>query len=85
MHAVMNTLDTLDDPQWLRQNIGTIKSLYPETWTHLANWSPLPLLYRMKLLGVDFRTDADITRMLIRLQKLGVVQVDGSLIRRSPG
>lgn len=81
----MDTLDKLDDPKWLKQNVSTIKDCYPETWTHLANWSPLPLRYRMKLLGVDFRTDADITRLLIRLQKLGVVQVDGSLIRRSPG
>lgn len=80
----MNLFETFDNPQWLKAHSSTLKNFYPETWTHIANWNPLPLLFRLKLLGVDYRTDADMNQIRVRMQTLRLVQVDGYLIRRSP-
>ena len=72
----------LDNPQWVKDNLWKLRALFPETWTHLANIKVLPLMFQMKLLGIDFRTDEEFASALASFEALKIIHRDGHLIRR---
>lgn len=74
--------ENLDNPEWVKDNLHKLRALFPETWTHVANLQVLPLMFQMKLLGIDFRSDVEFVEALIAFEALEVIHRDGHLIRR---
>lgn len=81
----MTLNDTLGNMQWVKENEGKIKNIFPETWTHAANINNVQLMFQMKLIGIPWSTEAELLKILTFLTKIGIVQVSkAELIRRNP-
>lgn len=80
-----NLRGTIDNRVWLRENEQALKALFPETWTHVENLNGLELGFGMKLIGIDWRSTAEFSFVLIVLEKLGLTLRDGLTVRRNPG
>lgn len=74
----------LTDINWLKENETGIKNLLPETWTHVQNVSVLKIGFGLKLLGVNWQTEDELSKILVYLTHLGMIERDKMLIRRSP-
>ena len=83
----MSTLlrPTLGDPKWLADNRDALRELFPETWTLGANLNLVAIGFKLKLLGVEWRSYDELSRILAFLTKIGVVLVaeNGTQFRRS--
>ena len=79
----MNLQDTLENEEWLTKNTEGLKNILPETWTHVSNLNGLQMAWRFKLVGLDWRSDLDFGQIMVKLEKLGIMQRDTILIRRS--
>ena len=70
--------------QWFKDNEEKIKDLFPETWTHVGNLNGLQIGFKLKLLGIDWRTNEEFSRCMTMLTKAGFAIMNGLLIRRNP-
>jgi len=82
------SLDLLKDPKWLRNNEAALKDAFPETWTHTKNINFLQVRFRLKLIGLDFRDDNQVAKILTFLTTIGMLEVkplgsEDAQIRRS--
>ena len=82
------SLELLADKDWLLKNESSLKDLFPEIWTHSANVNFLQLRFKLKLLGIDYRTEEDVSKILTFLTKIGIVEIrnmtnDTTQMRRS--
>ena len=75
--------NTLGNEEWLKQNREKILNILPETWTHVNNLNGLQLGYRLKLIGIDWRSTEEFSKVMIFLEKIGYLQRDGFLVRRA--
>lgn len=75
--------DTLENSEWLAKNKNNLKAILPETWTHISNLNGLQMAYSFKLLGLDWRSDNEFGQIMVKLEKIGIIQRDNILIRRS--
>lgn len=75
---------TLGNYDWLTKNEDALKNLFPETWTHTANLQVLPLMWNLKMLGVEYSNNDQLAQVLMMLEKFRIVVRDGALIRRNP-
>lgn len=75
---------TLGSYEWLSKNEDALKDLFPETWIHFANINTLQLMLKLKILGVDYKTEDQLGRILVILEKVRIVIRDGLFIRRNP-
>lgn len=80
----MSLIDTLGNEDWLKDNEEGIKEMLPETWTHIHNINGLQLGFRMKLLGIDWRSEDEFAKVMVFLQKTGFLLMDGLKVRRNP-
>ena len=80
----MNLQDTLGNEQWLKDNEDAIKSMLPETWTNVQNLNGLQLGFKLKALGVDWRSEGEFGRIMVYLEKIGMMLRDGVTVRRNP-
>lgn len=80
----MSLKNTLDNEQWLRDNEDKIKEMIPETWTHIDNLNGLQLGFKMKLLGIDWRSPEEFGRTMVYFEKIGLMLMDGMTVRRNP-
>jgi hypothetical protein len=81
---VSNTLlSTLGNPQWVAANAHAIKAMLPETWTHIANLNGLQIAFRMKVLGIDWRTEDEFAKCMLFFERAGLMKRDGVLVKRS--
>lgn len=80
----MGLQDTLGNEEWLRDNETAVKDLLPETWTHVANLNGLQLGFRLKLLGIDWRSETEFARVMMFLERIGFMLRDGQTVRRNP-
>lgn len=76
--------NTLGNEQWLRDNESKVKAMLPETWTHISNLSALGIGYKLKVLGVDWRSEAEFGLIMVFLDKIGLMLRDGMTIKRNP-
>ena len=77
--------DTLFNHTWLKKNENAIKALMPETWTNIQNIDPIPLCFKLKVLGVDWRSENDFGSIMAFFVKLGFYLRDnGFLFKRNP-
>lgn len=79
----MSLQDTLGNEQWLRKNEDNVKALLPETWTHMGNLNGLQIGYRLKLLGIDWRSEDEFGRVMLFLEKVGIMLRDGLTVKRN--
>lgn len=85
----MSLLTTIGNKEWLRENETAIKKLLPDTWTHgdnLAGEFILKTAWGFKLLGIDWRTTDEFGKIMLYLEKLGILQrQNGYQVRANPG
>lgn len=75
--------DTLGNEQWIRDNASKIKEALPETWTDVRNInSMLQLGYRLKLIGIDWRSEDEFGRCMVFFERIGLMKRNGILVRR---
>lgn len=79
----MNLKDTLGNEAWLRSNETAIKSMLPETWTHINNLNGLKLGYQMKVLGIDWRSEEDFGKVMLFFERIHFLLRDGVLVKRN--
>lgn len=60
----MGPQDTLGNKEWLLANEQAVKDLLPETWTHIGNLNGLQLGFRLKLIGIDWRSETEFTSVM---------------------
>jgi hypothetical protein len=80
----VNLKDTLGNEQWLRANEKAVKDMLPETWTHMNNLNGLQLGFKMKLLGIDWRSEDEFGRVMVFLERIGFMLRDGMTVKRNP-
>jgi hypothetical protein len=80
----MSLQDTLGNDAWLRENEDKVKALLPETWTHIGNLNGPQLGYRLKLLGIDWRSENEFSRVMLFLEKTRFMLRDGLTVKRNP-
>lgn len=81
----MNLIDTLGNKTWLKENEAKIKEMLPETWTHMENLNGLKLGFHLKLIGVDWRSQDEFGRVMLFLEKIGMLQrQNGYHVRANP-
>lgn len=80
----MRLQDTLGNGEWLKRNEAAIKEILPDTWTHINNLNGLQLGFRLKLIGVDWRSNDEFGKIMVFLEKIGMILRDGMTIRRNP-
>lgn len=68
----MRVEDTLGNKDWLNQNEGALRGLFPETWTHTSNLNNLGIMYHLKLMGVDWPS-TDFTELFNFFLATGVI------------
>ena len=79
--TLKNTLANLD---WLKANEDNLKSVLPNTWTHMREVNMFEIAYRLKLLGVDFGTPEDLVKVLQFIEQIGFMVRKGYLVKANP-
>lgn len=80
----MSLMNTLGNEDWLRANEAKVKAMLPETWTHIHNLNGLQLGFRMKLLGIDWRSEDEFGKCMVYLERVGFMLRDGLTVKRNP-
>lgn len=79
----MTLEETLGSRAWLEENEDKLKSLLPETWTHVLNFNMQAFGFGLKLLGVDWGDQRQLHGILRFLERGGFMLRDGVTLRRS--
>jgi hypothetical protein len=61
-----------------------VKALLPETWTHISNLNGLQIAFGLKLLGIDWRSEDQLARVLLFLEKARFMLREGMIVKRNP-
>lgn len=77
-------VDTLGNRDWLRENEPALREMLPETWTLATNLNGLQLGFRLKLLGVEWSSPDEFGRVMVFLEKVGIMQRKDYCVRRNP-
>ena len=82
------SIELLRDTKWLKSNEKRLKDIFPKVWTHNANMNMLGVGYRLKLIGIDWRSQDQLASVLTFLTRIGIVEVqnmtgDTTQMRRS--
>lgn len=80
----MNLEQTLDDDQWVRAHEDQIREMLPETWTHVSNIDQVRFGFRMKVLGIDWKSYADLGAIFAALERKRIMIRDGVIVRYNP-
>ena len=80
----MGLMETLGNEAWLKANEQAVKDMLPETWTHVGNLNGLQIGFRMKLLGIDWRSQDEFGRCMVYLERIGFMLRDGMNVKRNP-
>lgn len=75
---------TLGNKDWLRKNETALKAMLPTTWTHIQNLKGLGIGYKLKLLGVDWRSEQQFGQAMVYLERIGIMLRDGLAIKANP-
>lgn len=63
--------------------ISELRQLFPKSWTHMSNVSLLPVAFKLKLLGIDWRSNEDFGKAMVVLERMEVFERKDYLVRRS--
>lgn len=67
---------TIFNQIWLDANRKSLVELFPDTWTDAKNVNMMMLGYRFKVLGIDWKTDAEFGKVMVALGKVKVYDAD---------
>ena len=76
----MQYRSTLNNVDWLNENEEKLRSIFPDTWTHLGNVTDVQLLYKLKLLSVPLSHD-HVGDFMAFMEESGVIHRQGNTIR----
>lgn len=79
----MSLQATLGNAEWMAANAEKIKAMLPETWTDVCNLNGLQLGFKMKLLGIDWRSVEEFAKTMTYFERVGLMKRDGLLVRRA--
>ena len=68
----------------MRIDEDKLKNILPETWTHVNNLNGLQLGFSLKLLGVDWRSENVFGKIMLFLERIGLLLREGMTVRRNP-
>lgn len=57
---IHKTSDTIANPEWVKAHHMELSEMMPETWTHMHNLNMLAIGFKLKLLGVDWRSNIEL-------------------------
>lgn len=78
-------LATLGQEQWIKDNAIKLTQLFPAEWTAIREINGLKIGFNLKLLGIDWKTNEEFSRVMVLLDKIGISQVQNmSHIRANP-
>ena len=75
---------TIRNPEWVKKNEQVLKEIFPETWTHMHNLNGLQIGFKLKLYGVDWRSQEEFGQIMFYLEKIKIILRDGFTIKRNP-
>lgn len=75
---------TLGSKHWMKENESSIKSILPQTWTHSGNLNLMRLMFQLKVVGIDWRSEEEFVKVMSFLEKIGILIRDGELVRANP-
>jgi len=80
---------TLGSREWTRNNRHHLADLFPLEWTPSKEFNWLALRFRLKLLGIDYRSEETFVECFTFLIRIGLVEThvdtpDSTYIRRPP-
>jgi hypothetical protein len=76
--------ETLGNTEWLKKNEQAIKEMFPKTWTHMNNLNGLQLGFKFKLIGIDWRSEEQFSKVMVYLEKIKIILRDGYTIKANP-
>jgi hypothetical protein len=76
--------NTLGDNDWLARNEQDIKQLLPQDWQQITPELGARIGFKLKILGIDWRSQDEFKKCLLFLEKIGFIQRDGLKIRANP-
>jgi len=79
----MSLRDTLGNNEWMTSNKDCLRNIFPKVMTDIHNLNGVQLKYRLKLLGIDWRSDDELVKIMIYLERVGIIERDGKCIRAS--
>lgn len=65
---------TFGSIEWITANTEALKKLLPAPWTHIRNMNGMQLGFQFKLLGVDWRSEAEFGRAMVFLEQIGLLE-----------
>ncbi len=80
----MSLQDTLGNKEWLRANEDAIKKLLPDKWTDITQLQGVRIGSKLKELGVEYNSEEQFARIMIFMEKIGIVQAKGNRVRNNP-
>ena len=75
---------TIGNSEWLKKNEQAIKDMFPNTWTHMDNLNGLQIGFKMKLLGIDWRSEEQFSKVMVFLEKTKLILRDGYTVKANP-
>lgn len=75
---------TIGNDEWLRKNEKALKEIFPNTWTHMGNLNGLQIAFKFKLLGVDWRSEEQFSKVMVYLEKVKIIIREGYTIKANP-
>ncbi len=77
-------MQTLGNEAWLTEHEDALKAVLPETFTHVANVNLLAIGFKLKLLGVDWRSQNELAGCMSFMERAGFLLRNGLTIKRNP-
>lgn len=76
---------TIGNEKWFRENEAKLRGLFPTNFTPIDQTMLLRAGFALKLLGVNWRSVDELTKIFAYFAAIGVVEIlDGKLLRRKP-
>lgn len=76
---------TIGNYHWMLENEEKIKAMLPTTWTHISNINRLKLGFKLKLIGVSWRTPEELANVIVYFERIGMlVRQNGNQVMASP-
>lgn len=71
-------MQTLGNPDWIKENEQRLKSIFPKTWTHFDNLDVLLIELELKFIDVNFSNVQELVNILFYLEKIGILLINSS-------
>jgi len=72
-------LATVGNSVWVHENTDKLKQALPQEWSEPAEAFGLPFRFKIKLAGVDYKTEGELSEVLALLYSSGLLLRQGNL------